>query len=242
MITNHGPGIWTLSGPEIVFAGAPMHTRATVVQLADQRLWVHSPVALTAEIERFIESLTEGLDYAVCALVAPNKFHHMWVREWRERFPDATVFAEAGLQAKVAELADAQTLTNAPPALYASEIEQILFDGVRMFQEAVFFHKPSRSLIMTDLMINQHTEHMPFLARCFMAFEGVVYPNGGIPRLYRWLTTDKARARACAAKILAWAPERLLFCHGEAFSEDAETVLRREFVYLLGNPEGGQRD
>ncbi len=224
-----GRDIWTLVGPELVFAGAPMHTRMTVVRLQDGRLWIHSPIELDAYVRNFVAEL----DTEVAALIAPNKFHHLYAASWREAYPDAMVFAETSLKEKVPELADALDITDTPPGLYAEDIDQLLFTGNRMFTEAVFFHKASRTAIFTDLLMNFRTDRAPLLPRLFFKFEGVVYPEGGLPRLYRWLTRDKAAARACLDRLLAWVPEQLVFSHGEPFADDAVTVLRREFSYLL---------
>ncbi len=223
--------IWIVHGPDVVFAGAAMHTRMTVVRLSRGGLWMHSPIELDATVTSFIEELGEP----VSALVAPNKFHHLFVQAWRQAFPDAAVFAEAGLMKKIPELADAQVLTDTPALMYRDDIDQVLFSGNRMFEEAVFFHQPSRTLIFTDLMINLPTDHIRGLAKLFLRFEGVVYPNGGVPRLYRWFTTNKAAARQAAEAVLAWSPSRIVLSHGEIFEQDVAQVLRREFAYLIGS-------
>ncbi len=229
METQIADGLWTVEGPEVVFAGAAMHTRMTVVQLGDGTLWVHSPIALDMMVVAFVERLGGN----VSALVAPNKFHHLFMGEWRAAYPEARVFAEADLKRKVPTLADVENITDEPPPLYAAEIDQVVFVGNRLFQEAVFFHRPSRSLILTDLMINLKTQGMGLLPKLFLQFEGVTWPDGGVPRLYRWLTRDKDAARQALAKVMGWAPERVLFCHGEAIEGSARDLLEREFAYLL---------
>lgn len=220
--------IWTMDGPDIVFAGASMHTRMTVVRLDDGGLWVHSPIELSDEVRAFIENI--GGD--VAALIAPNKFHYMFIGPWRETYPTAKVFAEEELAKKVPALADAEVLTSSPPALYARNIDQVVFGGNRTFQEVVFFHKASRSLIFTDLMINLKTDGIKLIPRLFLEFEGVTYPNGGIPRLYRWFSNDKDKARAALSVIRDWDPIRVLFCHGEPFDLTARELLDREFRFL----------
>ena len=119
--TAVGDDIWTVDGPEIVFAGAPMPTRMTVVRLDDGRLWIHSPIALTDEVEDFVRE-TGG---EVCALIAPNKFHHLWVAEWRAHFPEARVFAESDLKRKVAALADAESILKDANAAVERAVREI---------------------------------------------------------------------------------------------------------------------
>ena len=228
MLTQLHDTLWIVDGAEVIFAGAPMATRMTVARLEGGGLWVHSPIALNA----FVRETMAGLGDRVVALIAPNKFHHLFMEAWRTSYPDARVFAEATLKRKVATLANAETLTGAAPDLYAREIDQVLVGGNRLFQEAVFFHRASRTAIFTDLIVNLRTEGIGWLARQFLRFEGVVYPTGGVPRLYRWLTLDRAQARQALDTVWAWAPERLVFSHGEPFEAPALEVLEREFAYL----------
>ncbi len=220
--------LWTVDGPELVFAGAPMHTRMTVVRLQDGRLWVHSPVALSEDVAGFLDDLGGPID----VLVAPNKFHHLFMDQWRDRYPAASVFAEHDVARKVPSLANAEILGNQPPDAYADDIDQVIFRGNRLFQEAVFFHKASRSAIFTDLIINLKSEGIPLLPRLFLQFEGVTYPDGGVPRLYRWLSNDKDAARAALRILVEWDPQRILFCHGEPFDIGARELIAREFRWL----------
>ena len=228
MVNKVGVDIWTMDGPEVVFAGASMHTRMTVVRLRDGRLWVHSPIELNEAVRAFIDEL--GGD--VAALIGPNKFHYMYISSWSEAFPRATVFAEEGLAQRVPSLGKAEILTNEPPSLYAQDVDQVIFGGNRLFQEVVFFHKASRSLIFTDLMINLRPDGIRPVPRLFLQFEGVTYPHGGVPRLYRWFSSDKEKARESLSVIRGWNPERVLFCHGEPFDLTANELLDREFMYL----------
>ena len=190
---------------------------------------MHSPIDLTA----VVKGVVTDLGGEVSALIAPNKFHHLFIEQWIEEFPHARVFAESQVKRKVPSLAIAEEITNVPPELYSAEIDQVVFGGNRMFTEAVFFHKDSRTLILTDLMINLRTEKVKFLPKLFLKFEGITFPNGGIPRLYRWFTTDRSQAKQALAVIQKWSPERLIFCHGEPFEDSAQIVINREFGWLL---------
>ena len=43
---------------------------------------------------------------------------------------------------------------------------------------------------------------------------------------------NKAKTRQALDVIRRWAPERVLFCHGEPFDVDAQTLIEREFSFL----------
>ena len=228
MLIKIGTNIWTMDGPNVVFAGASMHTRMTVVRLRDGSLWVHSPIEYSPDAKLAIESLGGS----VTALVAPNKFHHMFIGQWKEAHPDAQMFAESTVRNKIAFLQSAEELSDTAPELYGADIEQVVFAGNRLFQEVVFFHNQSKTLILTDMMINLRPEGIRLLPRLFLRFEGAIFPNGGITRLYRLFTGDKVKARKALAVIRAWSPQTLTFCHGEPFTEPAATVLERQFRWL----------
>ena len=220
--------IWSIDGPDVVFAGAPMNTRMTIVKLSDGGLWVHSPIAYTEDTKAALRKIGGE----VTALVAPNKYHYLYLEPWRAEHPNAQVFAESSLRTKVPELVKVEVLTNTAPQLYSLDIDQVIFAGNRFFQEAVFFHKPSKTLVLTDLMINLRTDAIPWLPKLLLRFEGAVYPNGGVPRLFRLLTRDKRAAQTALAKIRGWSPERVLFCHGEPFTRSAQEILDEQFAWL----------
>ena len=228
MIREVATDLWTIEGPVVKFAGASTNTRMTVIKLSDGALWIHSPIAWNETVEAFVAE--QGGN--VKALIAPNKFHHIWVHEWSDRFPDAAGFAEEDVKKKISSLSNAIELTDKAPELYHQDIDQVVVSGNRMFQEVAFFHKASRTAIFTDLFINRYVDGEPFFAKMFLKLEDVVAPVGGIPRLYKLFTSDRTKARAAVARIKAWQPERLLFCHSEDFGEDAMTVINREFAYL----------
>lgn len=217
-----------MDGSSVSFVGAETNTRMTVAKLSDGSLWIHSPIAWTNDVAAFLQQLGGR----VGAIIAPNKYHYVSVDEWRERFPQASTFAEPALRKKVKGLANTTALTNEPPELYGNEIDQTLCLGNPFFQEAVFFHKESRTAIFTDLIINRSVAGVPFFARLFLRADGVVAPNGGIPRFYKWTTLNRRQAQLSAAKIKSWQPEHLLFAHCEGFAAPAMAVLNREFSFL----------
>src|SRR3546814_3134822 len=64
----------------------PFPTRMTVIRL-EGGLVVHSPTALTADLEAEIELLGPPR-----WIVGPNRIHYWWIPEWREAFPNAEVW------------------------------------------------------------------------------------------------------------------------------------------------------
>ncbi|MEM7099267.1 MAG: DUF4336 domain-containing protein [Pseudomonadota bacterium] len=228
MIKHIDTNIWTLDGADIVFAGAPMNTRMTIVRLSQGGLWIHSPISLSQEVLDFLSEL----DAPVVALIVPNKLHYLFVEQWIKAYPSAQVFADAQALDKVGELGAIEVLGETAPASFARDIDQVIFSGSRLFQEVVFFHKTSGSVIFTDLLINLKTSNVPFFSRLFLRFEGVIYPDGGLLRLYRWFTNRREKDRQALRILQSWKPKRLLFCHGEAFEKAPAQLIAQEFGYL----------
>jgi hypothetical protein len=223
--------IWIADGPVIgmkwLWTELPFPTRMTIVRLPGGGLWVHSPIALS---DRLREELA-GLG-PVRYLIAPNKIHYWWVGEWQKAYPDATAFAAP----RVDEKADAHgisfdhVLTDAPEAEWADEIDQLLVAG-RFMTEAVFFHRASGTLILTDLIENFESDKVHgWLGHFLIRLGGVSHPHGSTPRDLRLTFKGyEKEVRRAVETMIAWQPERIVLAHGHIFEGDAISELRRAF-------------
>ena len=99
--------------------------------------------------------------------------------------------------------------------------------------EVEFFHRPSRTLILTDLI--EYFEPgklrgvvMPWLTR----LGGVQDPHGGMPRDMR-LTFSRTEIRAAIETMIGWNPERVIIAHGRWYEQEGASELRRAFKWVL---------
>ena len=76
--------IWIVDGDEVPWYGMPYTTRTTIVRLENGDLWIHSPGKLSEELLSEVNTL--GI---VKHLVSPNKIHHLFMADWKERYPMA---------------------------------------------------------------------------------------------------------------------------------------------------------
>lgn len=226
--------VWIVDGPEIRF-GAPgfklAHpTRMTVVRLPGGGLWLHSPTAPTESLGRELERLGP-----VRCLIAPNNFHYSWVSQWKTLFPQAHVWGVSGLPRRIERtLAPLQMLRDEPDPAWASVIDQLLVRG-NMFGEAVFFHLPTRTLILTDLIENFESSRVrrPSVRR-LLRWAGVADQDGrrpldmGLAFLFR-----RRVLRAAVERMVSWNPERVILAHGKWFPTSGATELRRVFRWAL---------
>ncbi|XKE44489.1 DUF4336 domain-containing protein [Halomonas organivorans] len=219
--------LWLFEGETVPFMGLPYATRMTVVRLPDGGLWVHSPIRLTPERQRQLDGLGP-----VHHLVAPNHLHHLFLDAWQRAYPGALTHGTPELIAKRRDLRFDGTL-EAPHPDWQPVIDQRLFTGSPRMAECVFFHRPSATLIVADLVENFPPESLRPWQRWLARVTGILAPHGGMPLDWRLTFLGHRRtARAHLEALLDWAPERLILSHGRLIEHDAQTYLIRAFHWL----------
>jgi len=200
--------------------GMPTRLRMTVVRLARGGLWLHSAVPLTDADQRELEALGP-----VQFIVAPNKFHHLHASAAKQRFPQARLLVAPGLQVKRPQLPVDGVLGNVPEAGYAVDLQQKVLAGAPGFNEVVFFHPASRTLIVTDVVINVSSPPWPWRVPLWLVFGALGQPLQS--RVYKVLTRDRAAFRAAVTHVLAWDFDRIVMSHGTVISSGGKDLLRR---------------
>jgi hypothetical protein len=225
-------GIWIVdSGPLHVF-GLTLPIRMTVLRLSSGDLWLHSPTRFTEVLKAQLEQ--QG---RVTHLIAPDVAHWSFLHDWQKHLPNALTWAAPGLrerkQVQKSGIRIDHVLSDVSPPEWASELEQITVRGFG-FSEVDFFHRPSRTVIMTDLVQNLEAQRLPVGTRVFAHLNGVAAPNGRAPIYLRLMVkANKHEAAQAAARLVDWQPERVIFCHGRWFERNGTNALRRSFDWLI---------
>lgn len=223
MLKPIADGLW-VEARRLRFAGVEMGTRMTVGRLADGGLFVHSPVSLGGGTREAVDALGP-----VKAVVAPSRFHHLYVGEWIQAYPDAVVCACPGLERKRRDVRWHRVLGDGPEEEWRGEIEQVFFGARSLENEVVFFHRPSRTLICADIIFNL-ADHPSRLTRVVAHLIGNREP--GPTLLERVLIRDRAAAREQVDRMLAWNPNRIVLAHGDIVENGGHEVLRRAYAWL----------
>ena len=227
MLEEFGPSLYLADGPTVSFLGFPYPTRMAVVRLTHDRVWVWSPIALTGELERAVDSLGPVRD-----IVAPNKLHHLFLKDWAARWPEARLHAPPGLAKRRPDLHFHAELGDRPDPAWAEEIDQLIFRGSLVMEELCFFHRQSRTAIVGDFVQRHEPAHAKGFKGMVMRLDGLVGENGSTPREWRLTFLRRRAARAARARVLAWEPERLVVAHGSCAEADAARILARALAWI----------
>lgn len=213
------------------FPGKVLPARMTVIRLANGDLLLHSPTRFTEDLVRQIRVLGR-----ITHLVAPNLAHWMFLNDWQQACPEATTWAAPGLRErsqvrKSGLRLDFDLGETAPPA-WGDTVTLVMVPGGLGFHEATLFHQPSRTLVLTDLVLNVEPRKLPIvirpIARLFGGTKGMPPPYlRAVVKLRR-----KAAMRA-ASRLLDFQPERVIFAHGRWFEKDGTEALRQSLRWLL---------
>ncbi|SEA22469.1 DUF4336 domain-containing protein [Alkalimonas amylolytica] len=230
--------VWMVDGPAVPFYGMPYTTRMVIVRLEDGALWVHSPIQWQPAFKQQLAALGE-----VKYLIAPNHLHHLFLADWQQQYPEARLYGTAQVQAKRPELTYAGILDETTHTPWQQDIAQLLFTGSKAMQEAVFFHRASCILILTDLIENFSPKHFNPWQRLLARLMGILAPQGQTPLDWRLsFVFGKAQAREHLLRMLSWQPECIVMAHGELVQHDAVAFLRHSFRWLKLPDTAGQHD
>ncbi len=148
-----GDHIWAYEHAMSI-AGMKIHLRTTIVKLRSGRLWVHSPSAFSTGLKEELSEIgTVGF------IVGASNGHNLWLLEWQAAFPNAVLYVSGGIPKKL-KLAEYCVLDNARENIWVEDLSHEFMHDVPFFNESVFLHKRSKSLIVTDF-IQHHSSEKP---------------------------------------------------------------------------------
>ncbi|MGL4617712.1 MAG: DUF4336 domain-containing protein [Chroococcidiopsis sp.] len=206
--------IWTIEAKECVCFRPPMQPRypythrSVVIRLDDDSLFILSPIQLNPDIRADIDTLG-----VVKYLVSPNHLHHLYLGDWSQAYPDAKLYASPRLALKRKDLTFYKTLfTDIPELEWAGQIDQCIFgSGNGWFDEIVFFHQGSRTIIFTDLIMDFVPSTFSSISRITTRWNQMYQHT---PRGVQYAHIfDRASLRNSLQTVRAWEPERAIVAH-----------------------------
>ena len=135
----------------IALASVSTNIRMTAVKLRNGDLWVSAPISPTRQCLRLLDELGK-----VAHLVVPSTAleHKASLAEFKRTYPKATIWATPGQAPPITVPSDSRILGQGQAPPWADELDCKVFfvepPVTDTFAEAVFFHKETRTLLVTD--------------------------------------------------------------------------------------------
>ncbi len=180
--------------------------RMTVLRASDGSLLLYSVIPIDDALAAELAALGE-----VRHLVGPSAMHHLFLAAASARYPDATVYAPRALAKKRRDLRVDVVLEDRAPAAWGDAIAMIAIAGAPRVDEVILFHRPSRTLVVCDLVFHVHAAR-GWISRLFFELIGAWQRVQQGP-LWR-LGTDRAAAEASLEPMWAWDFARVIVAHG----------------------------
>lgn len=231
MLDELAEGIWTVEGQCVNFHGFPYPTRSVIVRLTGGEIWVWSPIALTEELARSVESLGP-----VKHLVSPNKIHHLFLPEWKERFLDALLWGPQSTQDKRNDLRFQDALGSVAPDQWNDEFELFHVQGSLAMDEILFLHKRTKTLILADFSENFDERFLEtnwrgwqrWLARRW----GIVVGKGYAPLDWRMSFLKRSKLKELRQDLLSRDIDHVIMAHGEIQRSNGTEFLRKSLEWI----------
>lgn len=222
--------LWIYEYP-IRYAGIDLFGRMTVIKLDNGDLLIHDPCKIDASLKQEIDSIGD-----VKYIVAPGSYHHLFVTDFQPVYPDAETYLCPGLERKRPDIKFDWILGNKVDPRWSNRLEQVLVQGTKYIWEVAFFHQPSKTLILVDLLENigddyQHPTGiiLRFWWKCIFK----MWNNPKAAPEYQMGWGDKSIVRSSLQKIIAWNPERVILSHGELIEGNVREVLTSAWRKVL---------
>jgi len=212
--------------------GRIVSARMTVIRLAGGDLLLHSPTRFSTDLHRALGSIGR-----IRHLVAPNAAHWTFLKEWQQNCPGTTTWAAPGLrdrrQVRRSGVRLDRDLGPPVPMEWGDTVSIETVPGGFGFREIALFHRPTRSLLLTDLVQNLEPAKLPAWFRPIGHWLGVTAPDGLAPAYLRVLVKLRKQAAGQAAqRLIDLQPERVIFAHGRWFDRDGTANLCRSLRWL----------
>lgn len=231
-IVSVADNLW-VARQSLRFLGFEIGTRMTIVRLNSGNLVLISPIALDKQHRQILDELG-----TVEHIIAPNLFHHLYLKQAQILYPHATTWGVEGLAEKCPELKidalvnQAGSFSNELDYLPFQGFCSILPQGIMVANETVFFHQPSRTLILTDTAFNFDQSYSLVTQLAVRALGS--YDSLRPTRLEKWGTRDKETVADSVKRVLEWDFDRVIPAHGSLVETGGKDALKAGYEWFLG--------
>lgn len=203
MLENIDNDLWVVEGEVINWLGYLYPTRSVIARLEGGDLWIWSPVKLVPQLRAEVDDLGP-----VHHLVSPNKLHHLYLQEWHAAYPQAQLWGPQSTLLKRRDLKFREPLGNEAPPEWGAAIDQAWFRGSPLLDEIAFCHRPSRTVIVADIIQTLGEsflhEHWSWWRRMLGDLDGITFARALAPLEWRLSFLNRKLARIARTRVLSW--------------------------------------
>jgi hypothetical protein len=225
--------LWVAEQP-LRFWGLEVGSRMTVIRLTSGELVVISPIRMDAECLQQLNTLGR-----VAYVIAPNLYHHLFIADFCKIYPQAQCWVPPGLERKQPNLQPDKVM-EAPAGNLEEQIDYRLVQGFMaltdlsgpaVVNEFAFFHRESRTLILTDTAFH-FDEHSPLLTQWVARSLGQ-YQLLRATVLEKWASRDRQVLEAAIRQIMTWNFQRVIMAHGSIIETNARQQFKEGYEWFL---------
>jgi hypothetical protein len=226
-----------------------LDTAMFVIRHGDDQISIRSVCPFDQRLADEVSSLG-----TVTSIIAASLQHWLFVPQWKAAFPQATVYVTPAafgedLRVKLGDLGDeavelCDVVDGAAPQI-STDVEQLLFRGAPLnANETIFFHKPSRSLLVDDAFYGGYSSccHTSWFARTwFKATKNGSFRSAELP-IYRTSRVhthgDVAALASDLEQVASWDIQQVLYTHGASVcTTDAKNQFLGAWQVVLDEAE-----
>ncbi len=199
--------------------GVDLNRNVTILRLASGKLIIHSTAPFSPQDVAAVSQLGDP-EWIVDTLLR----HDTFAAEGREAFPAASYLAPDGF---ATDLDFPIGTLIPPPADWDGEVEVASVDGAPDMGEIVFYHRPSQTLIVADLLVNFAESEGLWAEILLRAATVGAEHEPGMTRPFKMAIKDELAFVASMRKILAWDFDRIVVGHGDVIVSGGKAKLRK---------------
>ena len=213
-----GNRLWYGNFP-LTLLGVDMGRSVSAMRLESGDLVIHSTAPFSEEDAASIRSLGTPR-----WITDPMVDHDTFAREGCEALPEAHYLAPEGMN----DFGKPVYPLMPPPEAWNGEIEVLPIEGAPGFNEHAFFHCPSRTLIVCDLLMH-FTDRRALHERVLLRLALGKHRAPGTSRRLKLAIRDAEAFRESIARLMEWDFTQVIVGHGKPLREKARERTREAF-------------
>lgn len=208
--------LWLMAYP-LRMLGSDLRRNVTIIRLQSGKLIIHSTAPFTAEDVSAIRALGEP-GWILDGILR----HDTFAQNGRDAFPEIPYLAPEGFS----EVVGFPTTPIVPaPAEWDGELVALEIQGIPEARDTALLHRPSRTLILTELIFNFGNDE-PLWTEILLRVAIGSQHHPGMSRPFKAGVKDEAAFKESLQTVLSWDFDRVIVGHGDIIETGGKEKLR----------------